>query len=292
MIQFTKMQGAGNDFILFNGASGDLPAYDVLAKAVCDRRFGIGADGILVAEQKEQGRLVMRYYNSDGSRAAFCGNGLRCFAKYARGNALAARDEFVVDTAAGSRRVQIHRDAAGQAEQITVEMGLPELTPYEIPVLIAEKQAVEYPLQIAGERMAVTCLRVGVPHAVCFVDRPPDENQMQKLGEAIGRHPVFPEGVNLDFAVQEGPDRFRIFTWERGAGHTLACGTGCCAVAEAARLSGRTNAADLWIETEGGTLRVERRQDGGLWLTGPARTVCTGTLSPEWLCEEFGPENG
>ena len=288
MIKFTKMQGAGNDFILFE--EGGLPPQDALARAVCDRRFGVGADGILIAGQNGQGRPIMQYYNSDGSRAAFCGNGLRCFARYARENGLVERDAFVVETAAGHRRVELHRDAADRIDRVTVEMGMPELRPYEIPVLLAGKQAVEVPLQLAGERVVLTCLRVGVPHAVLFADCPPDEHRMRQLGEAIGRHPAFPEGINLDFAVQEGPASLQIFTWERGAGPPLACGTGCCAVAEAARLSGRTDSKKLRIEAEGGTLWVERREDG-LWLTGPARTICTGALSPEWVVGVHGTKN-
>ena len=295
MLKFTKMQGAGNDFILFDETCCRLPEYSALAKAVCNRRFGVGADGILIAQRGQRGEPVMRYYNSDGSRAAFCGNGLRCFARYALEAGLVQKDAFSVTTAAGPRRVQAGRDAAGRICEITVEMGRPELNPYEMPVLLAGRQVVDYPLTLADVPVRLTCVKVGVPHAVLFADCPPGEALLRKLGEAAAEHPAFPEGINLDIAVQEQPDRLQIFTWERGAGHTLACGTGCCAAAEAARLAGRVKAAQMWVETQGGVLRVDRQQDGGLWLTGPAHTICEGTLAPEWISgalESAAPENG
>ena len=286
MLEFTKMQGAGNDFILFDGAKTPLPEHSALARAVCDRRFGVGADGILIADRSDRADLIMRYYNSDGSRAALCGNGLRCFARYARERGLVTTDHFIVDTAVGPRQVWIEREDGGEIGLITVEVDRPELVPYEIPVLVAGHRAVDYPLCLAGDQFTATSLRVGVPHTVLFVNQPPKEERLRALGEAIGHHPAFPQGCNLDLVLPQG-DCLKIFTWERGAGHTLACGTGCCAAAAAGWLTGRVEASRVRLETEGGVLWVSRKGEM-LLLTGPAETVCSGVFAAKWRAEQNG----
>ncbi len=279
-ISFTKMQGAGNDFILVREE--DLPRglgseIGDLARKICDRRFGVGADGLMVASCKRDG-IQMRYCNADGSPAAVCGNGLRCFARYASEQQLVKEDRFVVQTDAGAKAVELLRDAAGAICGAQVEIGRPELLPYEIPALLPGSRIIDSPLNVSGLSLRVSCLKVGVPHAVVFWEQSPTEKQLCGIGRAVEHHPAFPEGINFDIAVPAGKDTFRIFTWERGAGHTLACGTGCCAAAAAVRLSKRSDAAQIRLIAEGGTLTVKIEEDGNLLLSGGAQKICSGTF--------------
>lgn len=282
MLKFAKMQGAGNDFILFDGTQGPLPQPEKLARAVCDRRFGIGADGLLIAMPDDGGGLQMLYYNADGSRAAMCGNGLRCFARYAREEGLVDRDVFTVRAADGVHQVQILREE-GAGLRVLVGMGRAEFAPAAVPTLLPGPRVLEKELEVAGARLSVSCLRVGVPHAVLFVEAL-ERVPLKLLGPKIERHPAFPQGINVDFVQPAGPNRLRIFTWERGAGHTLACGTGCCAAAAAALETGRCGAGRILLEAEGGLLEVARMPDGQLYLTGEADPICSGVVSEALLC--------
>ena len=277
-ITFVKMQGAGNDFILVREAEVQTELGQ-LARRICDRRFGVGADGLMAASMGKRG-VRMRYRNADGSCAAVCGNGLRCFARYASESRMAQGDAFLVETDAGEKTVRLCRGEDGGIRGAVIEMGRPDLLPYEIPVLLPGRRIIDRALIVEGRTLRLCCLRVGVPHAVTFWDRDPTEEELCGIGRAVERHPAFPEGINFDIAVPLAEDAFRIFTWERGAGHTLACGTGCCALAAAARLCGRSSAKRIRIEAEGGILTVEIRPDGGLLLSGPAQRICAGRFYP------------
>ena len=277
-IRFTKTQGAGNDFILVQESEMGMEP-EQLARKICDRRFGIGADGLMAASVEGQG-VRMRYWNADGSPAAVCGNGLRCFARYAAESGMAGGDTFLVRTDTGDRWVRLCRGTDGAILGVSVGMGRPVLMPYEIPALLPGSRVVERPLEAAGVSLRLSCLRVGVPHAVAFWDRDPTEEELCRIGRAVERHPAFPEGINFDIAVPLAEDVFRIFTWERGAGHTLACGTGCCAVAAAARLCGKSGGDSIRLEAEGGTLEVECRPGGELVLFGGAQLVGEGWFFP------------
>lgn len=288
MLEFTKMQGAGNDFIVFDGMARTLPEYGLLARAVCSRRFGIGADGILVARASDDADLAMVYYNADGSRAAMCGNGMRCFAKFARENGLTAKNVFTVETPDGVKKVRTVVSGEGVVTRVTVDMGRPVFLPYELPVLLPGERIADRPLEAAGRRLRVTCVRVGVPHTVIFVPAL-SRAEVETVGPAVERHPAFPSGTNVDFVEVTGRDRLKIATWERGAGHTLACGTGCCAAAVAARTGGRVTGDRVRLDTEGGPLQVGFLPDGSVRLTGGAETICTGVLSPGLLCRRPRP---
>ena len=265
MLEFVKMQGAGNDFIVFDAVRQALPPLTQLARAVCSRHFGVGADGLLAAGRSDRAAVRMIYYNADGSKAAMCGNGLRCLARFARECGLAAEDAFAVETAAGVRRVRLHR-RGGVIAGAAVEMGRPRF-------------AGPGPLTVSagGAPRQVWALSTGVPHAVLFVPALVP-GLTAALGPEIEHSPQFLRGINVDFVEVLAPGRLRIETWERGAGHTLACGTGCCAAAAAARRAGLVPDGPVRLLAEGGTLRVTTAPGGALWLWGGAAVLCRGTL--------------
>lgn len=249
MTSFEKYVGAGNDFIIVEqkNISG---SYSSFAQKVCDRHRGVGADGLLAASVKN-GIPVMDYYNADGSSAAFCGNGLRCFAAWWAKKTDRVGEWFSVQTACGLRRVRVKNNTA------TVEMGLPIFLPCP-------------KLEVADCRKMLLVL-MNVPHLVLFFDGAlPDPAQ---LGPKLEHHPAFaPQGVNVNF-VSQREDGTSIKTWERGCGHTPACGTGCCATAAAA---GLLPGAHLQLQTDGGILTVKADSTGRLWLQGEAKRVCAG----------------
>ncbi len=319
-MRFTKMQGVGNDFVLLNGhdlpLNADLPA---LARQLCARHFGIGADGLLVvaltppadgrpspasqarvrqfglllpspASAGEGGAqapgegLLMRMFNPDGSED-MCGNGLRCVGLWAhRAGWLNGTRQFTVQTKEGPRRVQINSVSEdGQSGVLTVDMGVPRLLPQEVPFCGARgaEAVIRYPLTVGGEVVPITAVSTGSTHTVIFGDAPPDEDTFQRLSPLIETHPLFPERTSVLWATPRGGSEIAVRIWERGAGETLGCGTGACAVAVAARLVGLADTdAPLDIISKGGTLTID--WPGGnadIAMTGPAVVVFEGTLA-------------
>ncbi|MEW6747050.1 MAG: diaminopimelate epimerase [Planctomycetota bacterium] len=280
-VRFTKMQGAGNDYVYVDLTSEVVEDPAPLARAISERRFGVGADGLILIAPSARAAARMEMYNNDGSRAAMCGNGIRCVAKYLfdRGRAPAV---MMIDTDAGLRRVEIlERD--GRAAGATVDMGVPELEPSRIPMRFAgapPRSAIEYPLDVNGQKIPLTALSLGNPHAVIFVEcvvRAP----VAVLGPAIENHAAFPERVNVSFVEVLNASHVRQRTWERGSGETLACGTGATAGAVAAILTGRAR-TPLTVSLPGGDLEVAWEGQGkSSYLTGPAVEVFRG----EWVGE-------
>lgn len=265
--RFSKMQGAGNDFIVVEGEAEDWAA---LAPRLCARHFGIGSDGLLVALPSDRADVRMRMYNPDGTEDE-CGNGLRCLALYAARRGLAPGNRFQVETLSGVKRVEV-RSTGGEA-QVTAQMGQAELRPERAPVLLAGPDALGYGLEVAGERLEAFTLSTGTTHTVLF--EMPDEERFQRLSPLLEHHPLFPERTTVLWTEITGPDEARVRIWERGAGETLACGTGACAVAAAAVLTGRTG-REVAVTSRGGTLRVRVAEDLSLTLTGPAAFVFEG----------------
>lgn len=252
-MEFAKYVGAGNDFILLRG--GTRQPWPELARRLCDRRRGIGADGLLIAEKSECAAVRMRYFNADGSAAALCGNGLRCFAAWAVAEKLVEDADFCVETDAGVRQVSI--EAQGCA---TVEIGT--------------AQRCNLPLK----QLPKGCLRaefmlMGVPHLVLFYPHP-ERVPLAQLGRKLEQDAAFDHGTNVDL-VGAVPGGLRIFTWERGSGHTPACGTGCCA---AAATAGILPGESMRLYTEGGPLTVRCDAKGMLWLSGEAKFVFSGRI--------------
>jgi diaminopimelate epimerase len=280
-VQFVKMQGAGNDFAVIDGRGLNLD-WPALAVQMTDRHFGVGGDGIIVALPSNVAGLRMRMFNPDGSEAEMCGNGLRCLAKYAieRGIATPKDETIHIETVAGVLSCRVWRDGEGRVERVKLGMGRPHLDPREIPVAVEQTPPVlKLPLQAGGDRYEVTCVSMGNPHAVWFAPRDLDLDAfpLTEVGPQIEHDPAFPRRVNFEVVVVDGPGKLRARVWERGAGITLACGTGACAVGVAARLNGLSGDRSE-VTLPGGTLLIEWDGEGEVFLTGPAVEVFAG----EW----------
>jgi len=276
-VKFLKMQGTGNDFVVVDGLrdGGARRDWTALARAMCDRHFGVGSDGLLLVEPSAQADFRMRMWNPDGSESEMCGNGIRCFAKYLYDAGLSGRPEMKVETGAGVLNLVVHpRD--GRAERVTVSMGVPELRPERIPVAVAGERAFDLPLEGVGAEVVVSCVSMGNPHAVMFLDRPVAEFPLEAVGPRVEHHPLFPRRVNFEIVSQRGPGELDARVWERGAGITLACGTGACAVAAAARLKGLTGDHTI-VNLPGGALELEWDGRGEILMTGPAGLVFEGS---------------
>ena len=277
-MRFTKLHGSGNDFIVVD-AHGLERDWSQLAVAMCDRHLGAGADGLLLAKPSSKAGLRMALYNADGSEAEMSGNGLRCFVKYAveRGLARLRDGALTIETLAGVLTAEATL-AGGRVESVRVGMGRPRFAPQEIPVAVeAEPPLLNVPLEVDRQRLAVTCLSMGNPHAVLFSIEPVDAYPLASIGPKVEHHPLFPARVNFEVARVLARDRIEARTWERGVGETLACGTGASAILVAARL---LDLADERVELRepGGVLAVEWDGKGEVYLTGPAVEVFEG----EW----------
>ena len=276
-LAFAKMHGAGNDFIVLDGRRGDLPALAPLARRLCDRHFGIGADQLLVVCDSRAADFRMEIYNADGSQVEMCANGIRAFYEYVRDRGLTDADEIGVETLSGV--VRPRRAGPGR---VTVDMGRPVLEPAKIPTTLGgdDGPVLEAPLVVDGETLTVSSVSMGNPHAVLFVDDP-DAAPVARLGPRIEVHPSFPNRVNVEFAAVVDRTRIRQRTWERGTGETLACGSGACAVAVVSMLLGRVD-AEVTVELRGGELQIAwAGGDAPVHMTGPAAEVFTGHIPIE-----------
>jgi diaminopimelate epimerase len=273
-VEFTKMHGLGNDFIVVEAApllGWDLPA---LARGLCHRQTGVGADGLLLASAGSRaGVAQMRIFNADGSEAAMCGNGIRCFARYVYDRGIARQRQLTVQTGAGAMGVAVQL-VGDEVVGLQVDMGIPRFEAAAIPMLNRDIELGDHVLVVAGAPWRLHALRMGVPHAVTFVEQLATV-PFSQVGPMIERNAAFPEGVNVNFVEVLSTDRLRVRTWERGAGLTLACGTGACAAAVVAARQGFT-APVVSVELELGELSVELKSDGHVLMTGPADYVCTG----------------
>ena len=238
-MKFTKWQGIGNDFVIVNGFQEKLENYPQKAIEICDRHFGIGADGLVIALPSEIADFRMRIFNSDGSEAEMCGNVTRCFARYVYENGLTTKTELSIETLAGIIRPKLIFEE-GQIRAVCVDMGEPRLKRGEIPMTgNAEEQAVNLPLVVGNTTYGITCVSMGNPHCIIFTDEV-EELDLQALGRPIEIHPLFPRKTNVEFVKVIDRNTLRMRVWERGAGITLACGTGTCATVVAAVLNNKT----------------------------------------------------
>jgi diaminopimelate epimerase len=269
-MRFTKMHGAGNDYVYVDLFDERVDDPSAVAIALSDRHKGIGADGLILLAPSNVADVRMVMYNSDGSRSGMCGNGLRCLARLARDRGRARGDVVRVETDAGVRTVEL---TAGGAR---ADMGAPALDPAKVPVRLAGPRVVDEPLLVDGRTLRVTCCSMGNPHAVVYVDDVRGFD-VARFGRALERHEVFPERANASFVEVVDRGRVRQRTWERGAGETMACGTGACAVCVAGVLTGRTDRR-IRSELPGGELLLEWPEGRGVLLAGDTVTVFTG----EW----------
>ena len=274
-MRFSKYQGIGNDFVMFADPDDRLRLTPEIVRALCDRRFGIGADGVIrVAPGHGGGDFFMDYVNSDGSLGEMCGNGIRCLAVFAAAEGLTDKDELKVETRAGLKTISVAGDG------IRVDMGPPRFRPEDVPVLWQGDDALHAKVELTDEVVEAACLSMGNAHAVLFVDDLAAV-PVADLGPRIETHPMFPAGTNVEFVVVESPERVAMSVWERGSGQTLACGTGACAAAVAARLLRGTDEA-VTVAMPGGELTVEwagsMTEVRPVYMTGPAVKTFEGDV--------------
>ena len=273
-MKFTKMHGLGNDYVYVNCFEEQVENPAETARLVSDRHTGIGSDGLILICPSEIADFQMVMYNADGSRAQMCGNGIRCVGRYVHDRGLTDKTTLTVETLGGIKTLQLHLED-GKAVSVTVDMGEPVLEPARIPVLAAGDRAVNLPLEAAGQTWQVTCVSMGNPHAVVFVDDPA-ALPLEQLGPQFENHPLFPERINTEFVRVDGPEELTMRVWERGAGETQACGTGACASAAAAVLTGNCKPA-VTVHLPGGDLKIHwNRQNNHIFMTGPATFVFDG----------------
>ena len=272
MLRFTKMHGAGNDYVVLDGIREELPPIPPLAAQLCDRHFGVGADQLLVARPSRTADFRMEIYNADGSQVEMCGNGLRAFYKFLKDRGHTDDDVISVETLGG-----VVRPGWAGPDRVRVEMGPPVLAPAKIPTTLAtgDGPVLDIPLEIDGETLRVSSVSMGNPHAVVFVEDP-DRVPVERWGSLIENHSAFPNRANVEFVTPLGRDRIRQRTWERGVGETLACGSGACAVAVVAMLREVVD-DEVSIELRGGELEIGwKGGDAPVIMTGPAAEVFTG----------------
>ncbi|MHB8514887.1 MAG: diaminopimelate epimerase [Dehalococcoidia bacterium] len=276
-MHFTKLHGTGNDFVVIDARSLDRD-WDVLARAVCDRHFGVGADGLILAVPSARAGVRMRIFNADGSEAEMSGNGMRCLVKFAvdSGLVVTAGDEFDVETGAGVLRVRITTEK-GRVTTVRESMGRPHLDPREIPIAVeAPPPLRNVDLAVAGRTIAITPVSMGNPHAVHFQQAPVEEFPLHTLGPLVENHALFPQRTNFEVVRVTGRDSAEMRVWERGVGETLSCGSGASATIVAGRLLGLLDDA-LELRVPGGVLHLEWDGQGDVVLSGPVEEVFRGT---------------
>ena len=276
-MQFTKMHGIGNDYIYVNCFEEEIPADPAaLSRRLSDRHFGIGSDGLILIRPTENGDAMMDLYNADGSRAMMCGNGIRCVGRYVYERGIAKKEILRIDTLSGVKT--LHLDVVnGTVQSIEVDMGEPVLEPASIPVLLPGERAVSVPVEMGDDVFSVTCVSMGNPHCVLFVEDV-DTLDLEELGPRFEWNPLFPQGVNTEF-IQPLPDgSLKMRVWERGSGETWACGTGACASVVAACLCGKAERQSV-VHLRGGDLSIHwREEDGHVMMRGPAAFVFDGEI--------------
>lgn len=276
-MKFTKMQGAGNDYIYVNCFTETVKNPEETAVRVSDRHFGVGADGLVLICPSENADFFMDIYNADGSRAKMCGNATRCVAKYVYDNKMTDKTEIALETLSGIKYIKITvKD--GKAVAARVNMGAPILTPREIPTKFDGETVVSQNLTIDDTAYAVTCVSMGNPHCVLYTD---DVHALDlpRIGPKFENHEMFPDRINTEFVHIVSETEFDMRVWERGSGETLACGTGACAATVASILNGYCKRdTEIKVNLLGGTLHINWTADGDVYMTGPAETVCTGEI--------------
>ena len=276
-MKFTKMQGAGNDYVYVNCFEERVDNPAEVAQKVSNRNFGIGSDGLILILPSSVADVRMRMFNSDGSESEMCGNGIRCVAKYAYDHGIVAKKEITAETGAGILTLQLFTNSHDKVDKVRVNMGEPRLTRTEIPMTgDGVLRVVDEPLNILHSTFRITCVSMGNPHCVIFVDDV-ENFPVEKYGPIIENHELFPRRTNVEFVQVISRNEVRQRTWERGAGETLACGTGSSAVTVAAVLNGLTERS-IMNHLSGGDLEMEWPDNGPVYMTGPAVEVFSGEI--------------
>lgn len=309
-MHFTKMQGIGNDYIYVDGSKEHVENAPEVARKISDRHFGIGSDGLIIIQPSDKADFEMEMYNADGSRGRMCGNGIRCVAKYVYDHGMVKSKEMDIDTLAGVKHIVVTTDDDGKVKTARVDMGAPLLIPDEVPVdlskqantaektddpigpqpepesisddlfnVISENGAIiSANVNIAGGRHRISCVSMGNPHCVLFVENDVKDLDLNRIGPHFEHDPIFPDRVNTEFVQVIDDSHVKMRVWERGSGETLACGTGACAVGVASILNGYTK-RELTVSLLGGDLKIEwDKNTGHVFLTGAAETVFEGDI--------------
>lgn len=274
-MKFTKMHGLGNDYVYVNLFEQRVDDPVRLAPILSDRRTGVGSDGLILIGPSDDADVRMEMYNADGSRAEMCGNGIRCVAKYAIEHGIAEGPSIAIDTDDGIKRAQCLTDGRS-ITSVRIDMGIPAFDPESLPSTIQAERIMDFPLDVGGESYVVTCVSMGNPHAVVFVEKL-DEIDLHDVGPLFERAPEFPRRINAHFVRVVSRQHMIMKTWERGSGVTMACGTGACAVAVAGAVTDRTDRR-VSVDLPGGRLEIDWSDDEHVYMTGPAVEVFTG----EW----------
>ena len=276
-MKFTKMQGIGNHYVYVNCLQETIENPSELAKKISDRHYGVGSDGLIMINPSDKADFEMEMYNADGSRGEMCGNGIRCVAKYVYDYGLTDKTSISVETLAGIKYLDLTVED-GKVVLVKVDMGKPMLRPEEVPVVSEKEEVIDEPITVDGQEYRMTCVSMGNPHAVVFIDQDVKEFPLETVGVKFENHERFPKRVNTEFVNVLDRHTAQMRVWERGSGETLACGTGACAVAVACALNGLTE-DEVTVKLLGGDLQIKwDREKNTVYMTGPAEVVFDG----EW----------
>ena len=279
MLNFTKMTGLGNDYIYVDCTDGTkIKNIPEVAKTLSERHFGIGSDGLILIDKSDNSNadFKMRIFNSDGSEAEMCGNGIRCVGKFIHDHKLSNKDKIAIDTLAGIKKVKLIEDEAGECNDVIVDMGEPVFQDKNIPYNIYEPFTKDLDINVEGEKMRFTVVSMGNPHAVTFVENLEDL-QIEMCGPIIENNPIFPHRTNVEFVEISDKNNIKVRVWERGVGETFACGTGACAAVVASGLNGYTD-ENVTVSLPGGKLKIEWGKDNHIYMQGRAKTVYEGRI--------------
>lgn len=275
-MKFTKMQGIGNNYLYFNCFETPIENPSELSVKLSDVHFGVGSDGIILIEPSDKADCKMDIYNADGSRAMMCGNGIRCVGKYVYDRGLVQKDVITVDTQSGIKTLYLNIQD-GVVKSVKVNMGKPDLIAKTIPVIFDSERVINEPLTVDGSEYRITCVSMGNPHCVIFVNDT-EKLDLEKIGPKFEFNPIFPERVNTEFIQVIGKSETKMRVWERGSGETWACGTGTCASVVACALNGKTGRSVL-VHLRGGDLRIDwDKQSDEVFMEGPAEFIFDGTI--------------
>ncbi len=275
-MEFTKMHGCGNDYVYVNGFTNKIENPNKLSEIVSNRNFGIGSDGLIVINPSDVADFKMSMYNADGSEGKMCGNGIRCVAKYVYDNKMTDKTTITVETLSGIKTLVLNVEDE-KVKTVRVNMGTPILKSKDVPVVSDKEQVIDEPIKVNDKEYRITCVSMGNPHAVTFIDDT-DSLEIEKIGPLFENNEIFPDRVNTEFIQVVDRNNIKMRVWERGSGETLACGTGACASVVACVLNGLTE-NKVTVSLLGGDLFIEyNKEENVVYMTGPATISFTGNI--------------
>lgn len=278
-MEFTKMEGCGNDYVYVNGFTNNIENPNKLSEFVSNRNFGIGSDGLIMVNPSDKADFRMNMYNADGSEGKMCGNGIRCVAKYVYDNKMTDKTTITVETLSGIKTLVLNVED-DKVKTVRVDMGTPILEAKEVPVISDKKQVIDEPIIIDNKEYKITCVSMGNPHAITFIDDT-DSLDIESIGPKFEKNQIFPDRINTEFIQIVDRNTIKMRVWERGSGETLACGTGACASVVACVLNNLTE-NKVTVKLLGGDLFIEyNREENTVYMTGPARVSFVGNIDIE-----------